>query len=286
LAKLATLAFDEMDISRCYDYDSESDRVFGPNKKVQVAMIRGLCQSWKQPIFYDFDTKMTKALLFSIIINVEESGIQVWTVVFDLGNVGLLKTLGVSPEKPYFQNPFDPSRKIFVVPDPPHMLKLCRNHLLDEGFMIDENSYISGKDLEEIIRVDTKEYKICHKLTPNYFNVKGSGRQKVRLAAELLSHSTATAVKTLFHGKKKQADFIETINSWFDVMNSRLQYDKKKLSCAFGIHLDEQKEALEKMYNQTEKMRGLNKKSLLPFQRGILIGIRSIILLYEELSSR
>ena len=140
--------------------------------------------------------------------------------------------------------------------------------------------------LEAIIGRDNGEFKICPKLGQLHFDVKGSGRQKVRLAAELLSHSTATALKTLFPHKTKQAEFIENIDSWFDVMNSRTVFHKKKLACAYGIHLEEQKEALEKMYRQTEKMRACNRKSLLPFQRGILIGIRSLIMLYEALSSR
>ena len=285
LAKLAALSFDEMEVAKCYDYDQETDQVFGPFKKLQLAMIRGICHNWKQPIFYEFDSQMKADLLFRIIISVESHGIQVWTIVFDLGNVGLLNELGVTPERPFFINPFDPTRPIFVNPDAPHMLKLLRNHLLDQGFTFDGFT-ITRNDLEEILTFDSAELKICHKLTETHFDVKGSSRQNVRSAAQLLSHSTATALKTLFPEKEKQANFVETVNNWFDVMNSRLQFDSNELKCAYGVHIENQKEALEKMFSMTEEMRAINRKGLLPFQKGILIGIRSIIQLYEALTEK
>jgi len=110
LAKLAALSFDEMEIAKCYEYDPTFDRVYGPHKKIQLAMVRGICQNWKQPIFFNFDDPMKLDLLFHIIICTESQGIQIWAIAFDLGNSGLLNELGVSTEKPYFPNPFDPER--------------------------------------------------------------------------------------------------------------------------------------------------------------------------------
>ena len=285
LAKLGVINFDEMEVYFCYDYDQESDKVFGPHKKLQMVMLRGLCHSWKQPIFYNFDSQMKPDLLNYLVRKSEEAGVQVWAVVFDLGNVGILNKLGISPEKPYFANPVDPSRNIFVIPDVPHMLKLCRNHLLDEGFWIDEKTLFRKRDLESILALDKSEFKICPKLQQaTHLDIKNSARQKVRPAAQVLSHSTATALKTLFPGKQKQADWVDTVNNWFDCMNSRTKLDTKKLSCGFGVHYDEQRAALEKMSEATQKLRSCKHlKSLLPFQKGILIGIQSVIQLFEKL---
>uniref|UniRef100_A0A0K2TJ39 Uncharacterized protein n=1 Tax=Lepeophtheirus salmonis TaxID=72036 RepID=A0A0K2TJ39_LEPSM len=49
LIHLGVLAFDEMDIKRSIDYSHSFDQVFDPNKKAQVGMLRGLCNSWKMP---------------------------------------------------------------------------------------------------------------------------------------------------------------------------------------------------------------------------------------------
>ena len=101
-------------------------------------MIRGLCFNWKQVLYYNFDEVMRADLLFKLIIFAEEAGIQVTCIVFDLGNKGILSELGVDVERPSFPNPFDPNRDIYVVPDPVHMLKLFRNHLLDDGITLGE----------------------------------------------------------------------------------------------------------------------------------------------------
>ena len=41
--------------------------VIGPHKKVQVIMVRSLTKKWKQPIFAEFDYRVTKEILFNMI---------------------------------------------------------------------------------------------------------------------------------------------------------------------------------------------------------------------------
>ena len=36
LCKLGVLAFDEMEVSKCFEFDKETDEIIGPHKKVQV----------------------------------------------------------------------------------------------------------------------------------------------------------------------------------------------------------------------------------------------------------
>jgi hypothetical protein len=277
LSKLAVLSFDEMEITKRYEYDQESDRVYGPFKKLQMVIARGLFKKWKQPIFFDFDMPMKKDLLFSIIKKIEQIGVVVCGIIFDLGNIGLLNSLGISPEQPFFLNQFGPSQKIFVFPDAPHMLKLCRNHLLDDGYQIDEGCFLKKQDFEEILQADSGELKICPNLTLEHLDCRGNARQRVRPAAQLISHSTATAFKCLHPEKTKQADWIETVNSWFDVMNSRLKFDSNPMKCAYGVHYDQQKLTLQKMCATISRTRSLKHKNLLPFQRGILIVSNALI---------
>ena len=200
--RATSLSFDEMDMSRLCQYDHRNDQVLGPYKKLQLAVARGIVGGWKQQIFFDYDAPMSKELLFKIIIKCEEHQIKVWDIVCDLGNRGLLNDLGVTPEKPYFTNPACPARKVYVFPDAPHLLKLLRNHLLDEGYRLKDGTEILRKDIESILDHDVNEYKIHHKLQPMHFNCTGSTRQRVRLAAQLISHTTAAAIRCLLPLKK------------------------------------------------------------------------------------
>ena len=283
LARIAIITFDEMEISKILEYDPESDRVFGPHKKVQVVMVRGLFKKWKQPIFYDFDTQMKKDLLAFIINQVEEIGIRVYGANFDLGNHGLLPSLDVTKDVPFFPNPADANRRIYVFPDVPHLLKLCRNHLLDDGYLLRSGAKLKKEDFELLLQADNGELKICHKLTLSHLDCQGSSRQRVRPAAQLLSHSAATAFRVLFPDKKEAADWIDLVNDWFDIMNARLKFDANPRKNAFGTNLQEQKGILEKFCQVMSETRSLKHKSLLPFQRGMLISSKALILLFEDL---
>ena len=139
---VASLSFDEMHILKEYQYDQRNDQIIGPCQKMQVVVARGIISNWKQQIFFDFDKPMTAVLLKSIVSAAEEHNIHVWSVCCDLGNHGLLNSLGVTPEKPFFQNPCDAERGVYVFPDAPHLLKLLRNHLLDHDFTLSDGTEI------------------------------------------------------------------------------------------------------------------------------------------------
>lgn len=72
MQKLCVLSFDEMKIKKQYVYDKKNDETTKPANYAQVAMIRGLVGRWKQVIFYDYDCKMTKEKVNSIIAKVNK----------------------------------------------------------------------------------------------------------------------------------------------------------------------------------------------------------------------
>lgn len=62
------LSFDEMACSELVKYHKGLDIVLGPNKEMQVIMVRGLSSKFKQPIYIDFDTVVTKSNLLEVIL--------------------------------------------------------------------------------------------------------------------------------------------------------------------------------------------------------------------------
>ena len=104
--KLSVLSFDEMAIDAKLSYDARSDQVLS-GSKLQVGMLRGLCRPWKQVIYSDVDAPMTPSNLSSIIMKVEEAGLQVVAVVSDMGvqNETLWKNVGLTTGKSWFPNP-------------------------------------------------------------------------------------------------------------------------------------------------------------------------------------
>lgn len=75
LEKICVISFDEMKINKAFLYDKANDEVLKPFSYAQVVMMRSLFGNWKQPVFYDYDFKMTKEALFDLINYLELSGI-------------------------------------------------------------------------------------------------------------------------------------------------------------------------------------------------------------------
>lgn len=76
---------------------------------------------------------MSKDILNSIIEELYKIGFNVMSIVSDMGsaNMGLWRTLNISLNNTSFQHPIT-NKNIYVFADVPHLIKLARNHLLDQ----------------------------------------------------------------------------------------------------------------------------------------------------------
>jgi hypothetical protein len=289
-SKKTVLSFDEMGIDSRICYDEAEDKAYGPHSNVQVLMARGLFNQWKQPVYYDFDKKVTSQILLQIIETLDNAGFDVVAVVSDMGggNQGLWKELDVGfgsqkrkkkvknqtvtqsakgKLRSSFKHPVT-KNNIWVFPDMPHLLKLLRNHFLDEGIKFSDGQTVEKSIVESVI--EEQELKLCPKLSTHLTTVKQSARQKVRYAVQLFSHHTATLLKLKYPENKNIYELFETTDKFFDVMNSRFSVDrKKKWHSGFGLDYENQTAIIEKM----EKLKSIrigNHKGLMPFQKGFL----------------
>lgn len=217
--KLCILSFDEIKVKKQYLYNNTNDETMKPYNYVQVAMIRGLVGNWKQPIFYGYDCPMTKEKLFEIIRFVEEAGFPVVGMVCDLGggNRGLHTGLSISTTQTWFLNPAN-NNKIHVFADTPHLIKLLRNHFVDEGF------YLHGVELqknliEQLIKITgSSDLNIAHKVSMETLHVKGAQRQKVKHATKLFSHTISRAITRCgVHGMFNSEPWLEMADFFKDV---------------------------------------------------------------------
>ena len=290
----AALLFDEVSLMKVYQYDARNKQVYKNHDKMQVVMVRSLFSHWKQVIFFDFDCNMSKDLISTIILKCENVGVHIRAIVFDMGNHTFIRQLRIRTELNYkMVNPADPSRLIYFFPDCPHNLKNLRNHNLDKGCLFlggdDEFHALTKQHFRHILENDGFEVKICPKLSFKHIDCTGIERQRVRIAAQLFSATTAKALTFHFGEKiKVQSEAVSTINSYFDVMNSRIRFDPVPQKCAMSIsNWDSHNQAIESMKVLVESMRFCNnpqKQSKLPFQQGILVSIKSIRALFQELT--
>lgn len=213
--KVCVILADEMKIKKSYEYDRNSDTLLKPANYVQVIMARGLFCNWKQPIFYDFDRNLSKSLLFEIIKKLDNIGFNVIGITNDLGggNRGLWKSLGITEEAPFFFHPTNVNDKIYAFADVPHLVKLIRNHFLDSEFFI-HGKKVNKKPLLELFEsTHGKDLNIAHKLTTHHLTVKNAGRQKVKFATQLFSHTNSKAISRMGSlGLLKSENWLECAN--------------------------------------------------------------------------
>lgn len=175
-------------------------------------------------------------------------------------------------------------------------MKLIRNWFVGEGIRCN-NRVINS----QLINVLIQERAQCE-LTPlfalnnGHIELSSAEKQNVAKAAKLLSHTTATVLRQRFAetGDEEEAnavaDFIEMCNNWFDVFNSYIPFAKLPMKSAFR-GTDGQKEALNKMLKFMNNSRGIRKggvlcKTLATFQQSIIISIKSLVGLYDEMKEK
>ena len=138
------LVFDEMSLKEGLEYNKEEDNIegledFGHQRThfaanhATVFMVRGLLQPWKQAVGYVLSTgtingNLLKSLVSKCLEKLTEIGLKIKAVICDQGpnNRKAMEGLGITEDRPYFLHN---NSKVYVVYDPPHLVKNTRNNL-------------------------------------------------------------------------------------------------------------------------------------------------------------
>jgi len=259
-------------------------------------MVRSLFSNWKQLVYYYYDKAMTKDTIFNIIACLYDVDYTVVAVTSDMvpGNMALWAELeiGIAPKNSFFQHPCNADLRVYVFADAPHLLKLLRNHFLDEGFNIDDR-LIDKKCIQKVLAINVKDLKVAFAISQYHLDIKGSERQKVLPAAQLLSNKTACAIEWCGQKRylentnwKETSNFIKLCNNWFDVFNSSNIYDKHESKNAYGIDLQKQNTILYQMTDLMHKIKIGKHTKLLLFQKGIIVSNNSLQQLFIYLKEK
>lgn len=206
-----------------FQYNKTLDSVMRPSSQMQTIMVRGLFAKYKQPIYINFDEKMTPCLLDSICTKLHKVGFNVVGFVGDNGgsNFGMWTSCGVSYINSTIKHS-ETGQSIYMFSDTPHLLKLLRNWFIDGGFLLQDGTELNQAPIRELLKTNT-EISPIYKLSTQHLELTKTERQNVSKAAELISHTVAASLRRNFLNDdvvEKLAAFIELVNNWFDIMNS------------------------------------------------------------------
>lgn len=273
---------------------------------VIVFLLSGINIPFHMPIAYYFINKLEgvdKVVLLSLIIKkLTEIGVNVLTVTYDgdPANITACEILGSQYDTndlhPEFKNPYNES-SIFPFLDPPHMLKLIRNHLSSCRTMYDrEGRPIEWKYFERLVAIKNQDGLSTHKMTTAHINYSRN-EMRVSLAAQTFSQSAALSMESLmrrkypgFENTDGTIEFTKRLDTLFDTMNSdQLQTDnrfKSPINVMTKIEifqfLDDTADYLKRLTHQKFKNPVINSSIKVGF-KGMLINIANIKKIYLDL---
>ena len=299
------LLYDEMSLKCSLSYNTYMDCVegledYGAIGKTRfmannalVFMVRGLANKWKQCIGYFLSSGPTKGdslqyLTRQAIDKLSSIGLRVRVVICDQGsnNRNHLETQeGISVDRPYFNHNND---SIYVMYDPPHLLKNIRNNLKKHGFL-HNGLPVKWKYIEEFYEFDKQgPIRMAPKLTDDHLDLPMFTKMRVNLAAQVLSHSVAAGISTLqrlghLHQEAKNtAEFVEMMDQLFNAFNSSTLSSSRRFGQAFS-NTSGHKQFLEDCFDYLDHLTLSNEK-VVPCINGWKINIRSLFCLWDDLN--
>ena len=259
------LSLDEVQVRKCIQYDKGLNSFIGyvseeiypkqlndPTHQlathVLVFMIRGISMRWKQVIGYFFTgDSVTGPTLWSLvkktIILLGDKNMHVRAVVSDMGaaNQAMWANAGITCTKFALRNsiehPCNSDERLVFLADVPHLLKNIRNSLLVNNIVLPDDivtkfglpsNLVSFEPVKELVKLQTNScLKLAPSLTKAHVTPGQYEKMRVSTAAQVLSHTTASALRFLVQcGQLEEkalttAFFLDLVNEWFDVCNSR-----------------------------------------------------------------
>ena len=270
-----------------------------------VFMLVALDASWKMPIAYFLITGLSGIeranLVLQALRKLHTIGVIVTSITCDgaSSNQTMFAELGVKIQKdkrePWFTHPSDLSRRVYVILDVCHMLKLLRNTFATQILVNKDGQNISWQYVESLHQLQvTSGLRAGNKIRKAHMEWQKQ-KMKVNLAAQTLSTSVADAIQfcadqkiSRFEGCEATVDFIRRIDRLFDILNSRNplgKYSKAPLRLSnrsrWYPFLMETRTYLLSMRNESGTvMTSTNRKTAFI---GFVLAIDSVIGLFNDL---
>lgn len=203
-------------------------------KEALVFMVVGVEEKFKMPLAYFFinglNTNQMAFLTQEMLIKLGKIGIETTSITLDglKVNISMCTALGADfvNGKAYFPDPVDGQRRIYVILDPPHMMKLARNCVASRKIIDGNGRTIDWQYFELLHKTqETLGWNLGNKITKEHIQWDKK-KMNVNLAAQTLSNSVATSMEFLkcnddrFSEVDGTAYYARIMNDIFDCQNS------------------------------------------------------------------
>lgn len=296
-------------------YNIKEDKIHGlgevngvqstqPATKALVVMIRGLLSNWKQAVDYillsiNENESIVADWIDSLLKGLFQIGLNVRTLVSSTKDEFINRILykrSVSIDSPFF---FLDDRKIYLTFDAPDLINSIRDSMILNDFHF-QNKVAKYEDIVKFYNVDQKkELPYAYKLTERHLEPGSSEKLEVKYAAQLMSKTVAHGLwnymkfQLINDAQEGTVEFLANVNDLFDTLNvfkhniMDENNERRKPFREESTH----NEFLKTILLLFQCLKVINKKtgqdvtSMTRFISGVLITVKAIISLYDELKT-
>ena len=240
--KQVTLMFDEIYISRQVQY-SNGKVISLQNGTVSSTalcfMVKSILGKYKDVVgIYPvaiLNNILLKSYVWDILKNLHSCDLKVSVILADnaSSNRALLRSLLNNFSKTSFEDPNDPSRRIFAIFDPVHNFKNIYNNFqarttfVYPSIMCSSTSSVqccaNFNHIEQLYNCELgMPVKIAYKLTSKVINPHALEKTSVKLSAAVFDESTCNALdfySSQYTAWRETSDFIKYINCFWKILN-------------------------------------------------------------------
>lgn len=204
--------------------------------QILAFMLVSVDLKWKIPIGYfpinKLNAPQKSRLITKVIEEIQYTGINIIGLTFDGAKVNFkaMSLMGSNLNNDGMDSySFTKNSKIYVYPDPCHMLKLIRNTLAEYDLVDDQGRLISFIFIKRLVELQEEEGVVLgNRLKAEHVQYKNK-IMNVKLAAQVLSNSVAEAIDICrdklrlpqFADSCGTSNFLRIFNNAFDILNSR-----------------------------------------------------------------
>jgi len=211
---------------------------------VLATMVRGITSSLRYPLSAYSTKSVSASTLYSTLWECVEClevvvGLKVLYICCDgaVQNRKFFKLHGSDRELTYkTRNPYAADdRYIFLISDPPHLLKTARNCFANSDAHSKTRLLWNGKSIswKDVVRLyeehcEQTEFRLCPKLTKSHVYLTSFSKMRVSLAAQVMSATVANGLQMIYGpAVSSTVEFISIINKWFDIVNVKNLYESR-----------------------------------------------------------
>lgn len=285
--RIVVLQVSYVKIAEQFEYDERSDSIWGPHKFLTAIVARGLYSDWSQLMYVNFDVRVTKLNLNSVIEALHKINFSVvaCTCNFEDSPSDLWTELDVSCGKNYFLHPIT-NEQIYAFYYVDDLLVATNKQFIDGRLALDVHS-INRQPVMQAIQKNYRKIAIDKGL----LEWADADCDNVNAIRTFFSQYTVNLLR-ISSGEERSAknaiEFINIIKAFSDIMNRQRLIDSELDAINFDTFLDFQNKKLDKVHARVFKLQcpNLTDANKRKFRDAIMMSLVSLKMLRKSVVAK